>query len=247
VTIDVATAWIWTVLLCAARLLPVLAFTPILNGFRVPVPVRIFIILGLAAGMSGVATAAAPTLPTDGLELGWLVASELLLGAVMSFGVHTAFGAVSFAGRLLDLQTGYALGSIFDPLTKTASSVLGSALGVLAVAMLFTMDMHHVLLRMVSHTLQVMPIGSGLQEFGVEVLIRQVSTMFSLGLSMAAPVVFLLFLFDVGMAAMSRSVPQLQVAFLSVGFKMVMALMFLVSLSSGWAYHLETLFGRMLG
>jgi flagellar biosynthetic protein FliR len=54
--------------------------------------------------------------------LGSLVASEVLLGAVMSFGVHTAFGAVSFAGRLLDLQTGYALGSIFDPLTKPPAS-----------------------------------------------------------------------------------------------------------------------------
>jgi flagellar biosynthetic protein FliR len=245
VSIEVATAWLWSVLLCAARLLPVLAFTPILNGFRVPVPVRIFIILGLAAGMSSVAETAA-ALPTDALRLGWLVASELLLGAVMSFGVHTAFGAVSFAGRLLDLQTGYALGSIFDPLTKTASSVLGSALGVLAVAMLFTMDMHHVLLRMVSHTLQVMPIGSGLQEFGVEVLIRQVSTMFALGLSMAAPVVLLLFLFDVGMAAMSRSVPQLQVAFLSVGLKMVMALMFLGSLSLAWGAAFSKAFEKMV-
>ena len=73
--------------------------------------------------------------------------AEVTIGALMAFGVFAAFAAFSFAGNALDLQIGFSLANIFDPITRSQSPLLAAIFGMIAVALFFTMDAHHTLLR----------------------------------------------------------------------------------------------------
>lgn len=243
--VDATLAPLWLVLLCSLRVLPVLVLTPLLGSMPVPALLKGMIVLTLAAAMAGLAGEAALPLPTDPLSLAVLALTEFAIGGIMSIGIHAVFGAIALAGRMIDLQAGFGMGSVFDPLTKRAASVMESALGMLCIVVFFSLDMHLVLLRMLAESLHSMPLGSGAFDIDLGELIRRSSVLFSLGLAFAGPVVMLMFLFDLGLAVMSRSVPQLQVVFLGLGIKLAVAIAFVATLAVTWGDGFRRLFLMM--
>ena len=60
--------------------------------------------LMLAVCMVGTSSLTAAQVPTDLVALAFMAMGELLMGAIMAFGIFTAFGAFSLAGRLLDFS-----------------------------------------------------------------------------------------------------------------------------------------------
>jgi flagellar biosynthesis protein FliR len=234
-SIEVSAAWGWSLLLCGMRLLPLLAFTPLLNGFTVPQRVKTVLIMVLAACLvsaTGVPQAGPP--PGMGAVVKALV-MEFLAGSAMSLGLQAVFAAYSLAGGLIDLQMGFALGAIYDPVSRKASPLLSSALGTMALTSFFSLDLHHDVLRAFAQGLLTAPLGMATMPLGIEQLLERFAGVFALGLAMAAPVVFLLFLVDLGFAVMSRSIPQLNVLFLGIPVKILLGLAGLSLLLPHWA------------
>lgn len=234
-SIEVSAGWIWLTLLCTVRLVPLFAFTPLLSGFPVPHRVKVLLLLTLACSMVSMSSGGPPPPPGDLASVLRALAGEVLLGAIMGFGVHAAFAAYSLAGGVMDVQMGFAIGTVFDPVSRRASPLLASALGTMAITSFFSLDLHHDVLRAFASGLQSAPPGSGLQPLPMELIVDRFGSIFVFGLSMAAPVVFLLFLLDVGMAVMSRSIPQLNVLFLGMPVKIVLGVGLLALLLPHWS------------
>lgn len=246
-SIQIGLQWPWAVLLCSMRLLPVLLLTPIMSSFGVPSNAKVLLLLGLSAAMASTAATAPVELPIDAMSLAGMAAAEFATGWLMSLGVHLAFGAVSLAGRLLDLQSGFGLGAVFDPLTKRPASVFESSLGMVAVVTFVTSGMHLALIRLLAQSLVEVPIGSAVLMPEAMAIVRNAGLMFAFGLAFAVPVVVMLLLFDLGLAVLSRSVPQLSVVFLAIGVKLTVALLMLSALASGWGFGLRRIFGLIVG
>ncbi|WP_284620602.1 flagellar biosynthetic protein FliR [Aquabacterium humicola] len=245
--LELGLAPLWLVLLCSFRVLPVLVLTPLLGSFPIPALIKTMIVLVVSIAMTGFTGSTHVPLPADVLGLGAAALSEFTLGGLLSIGIHAVFGAVSIAGKLIDLQAGFGLGAIFDPISRRSATVMQSALGMLCVVVFFSMDMHLVLLRMLAESLHTVPLGSGPFDVDVGELIRRSSTLFALGLAFAGPLVMLLFLFDLGLAVMSRSVPQLNVTFLGIGIKIAVAIVFIATLASTWGDAFRRLLSMMAG
>lgn len=244
-TIQFGFQWPWAVLLCTFRLLPVLVLTPMMSSFGVPATVRVLLLVGLASAMASTAATTPMEFPTSALALGSMAVCEFATGWLMSLGVHLAFGAVSLAGRLLDLQSGFGLGAVFDPLTKRPASIFESSLGIVAVVYFVTSGMHFSLIRVLADSLTEIPIGSAIHIPDAREVIRMAGLLFTFGFALAAPLVMVLLVIDLGLAALSRSVPQLSVVFLAAGPKLVVALVMLSSLSVGWGPGLRHIFGSL--
>lgn len=217
-------AWVTAVLLCALRLGAVLALTPVLTGIALPPRMTALLILALSAVLvaGGVAKPAAP--PADLLSLGLSALAELATGALLAFGIFTAFAAFSLAGKLLDIQIGFSVGSIFDPVTRTRSPVIAATLDLFAIAVFFAINAHHALLRGLSYSLERVPLGRMIDLADPALLARQFGLVFIHGLLIAAPVAFCLLLVDIGLAVLSRNIPQLNVFILSIPVKITVGL-----------------------
>lgn len=217
--------WSIGVLLLALRLGAVLAFTPPVGTASVPAPVRVAWIFALAAALT---PATDPSTAAPPPALGPLLAaalSELGLGAAMGLGLNLAFGAVSLGARLLDVQIGFGLGQALDPLTRQPTAVVTSALMQLALVAFFLLDVHLALLRGLQLSVQHVPPGASWSvERSLPLAAHQVAQLFSLGFSMAAPLVVGLLLLELCLGVIARQLPQLNALALSQPVKVLVGL-----------------------
>ncbi|WCM91100.1 flagellar biosynthetic protein FliR [Acidovorax sp. NCPPB 2350] len=217
-------AW-GTVFLPSLRIAVVLAMTPVLYGMPVPGRVRALLVLALS-GAFGLALA--PTVSWVPASFGELVQTafvEVALGATMALGVLLAFAAFSLAGNLLDVQIGFGIAQVFDPVGNRASPLLVSAFNYVAVMGFMLFDGHHVLLRALAYSFDVFPPGSAWSlAQAASPVFKQASGIFVLGFSLAAPVVFCILLVEFALGLVSRNLPQINMLVLGIPTKIVVGL-----------------------
>ncbi|WP_137939825.1 flagellar biosynthetic protein FliR [Chitinivorax sp. B] len=216
--------WATLALLCMMRLTGLLLLTPVLNGFSIPLRIRLFIVIGLSACLANISQDYSIPPLTDIVSLILLCATELALGGLMAFGIFTAFAAFTIAGRLLDIQIGFSVGSLIDPITKRQSPALASLFDLFAILAFFVSNLHHTLIRGFAASLEHAPLGQSVLPISPALLIKQIGVMFSQGLALAAPVAFCLLLVELGLAVLSRNIPQLNIFVISMPIKIIAGL-----------------------
>jgi flagellar biosynthetic protein FliR len=124
------------------------------------------------------------------------VLAELLIGVLLGLGVLVVLAALALAGRLIDVQIGFAIASVFDPVTRTSGNVLGSLVSLLGVTLFFVSDAHLQLVQLISRSIDLLPLGE-LPAFDDPMRpLLAAGSMFALGLALAAPVAVALLLTD---------------------------------------------------
>jgi flagellar biosynthetic protein FliR len=223
-TLRLDAAYLLTGFLIFLRISAVFMFTPLFSAFQIPMQFRLLFLIALAFVLLGALHVPSITAP---ITLGALVPMaiiEVLIGAILAFGVMAAFAAFQVGGRVLDYQIGFGLASVIDPQTREDSALLGTALHSLAVLIFFAVDGHHMVLRGLSYTLTQLPPGSGLFDFQIAPIVTHFGMMFVYGFSVVAPVILVLLLVDVGMALISRNMPQVNVFIIGMPVKVLVGL-----------------------
>ncbi len=222
--LDLSAPWLSAVALLALRVAAVFLMTPILYAISMPAMVRVFIVLGLSIALAGGLATAPVATPTAGAFI-QAAAAELALGATLGLGILLAFGAFTVAGHLLDVQIGFGIAQVFDPVSQRQLPILTSAFNQLAVLVFFLVDGHHALMRGLSYSLERFPLG-GVWSIGgaVEPMLRQVGGLFTLGFALAAPVAFCILLLELALGVVSRNLPQMNMFAIGIPVKIVVGL-----------------------
>jgi flagellar biosynthetic protein FliR len=201
---------------------------PVFGGMAMPAQFRALFVMAMAALMVVALHLPEPAaLPQNVPSLLVAALGELAIGAAMAFGLFAAFGAFQFAGKLLDIQIGFSLGTVFDPATRTQAPLLGSALNMLALVLFFTFEGHHMLMRGVAYSLERLPPGGWPAHWTLTPFVEQFGVMFIFGLVLIAPVMFAVFLVDVGLGIASRTMPQLNIFTVGIPVKIVVGMLVL--------------------
>lgn len=218
---DVDAVWVLSVFLVALRVGVLLMLSPVFTGLAGLVTVRVLLTLMLSAVL--VESVGRPPVPVA-MALGPIMLAalgEVAVGSVMAFGVYAAFGAFSLAGKILDIQSGFGIGSVYDPVTRAGAPLFATMFNMVAVVCFFSMDAHHAVLRGLAYSLQQVAPGAGWVSFDVAAAIRQFGLMFSLGVALIVPVLLCLLLVEVGLAVVSRVLPQMNVFIVLVPVKLI--------------------------
>jgi flagellar biosynthetic protein FliR len=218
--------WLTATLLIAARFGAIALVAPPIGARVVPAPVRVCLVLGVAAMLAGLpASRAGATMLAHSGGLMTAIASEVALGETMALGLLTGFAVFAFAARLVDVQIGYGVGQVVDPSTSQPVPVVTAALTQIALLLFFLLDGHHALMRGLVLSVEHFPPGRGWDvdaAFGP--VVRHMALLFSLGLAMLAPVVLTLVLVDLCLGVVARNLPQVNVLALGFGIKVVVGL-----------------------
>lgn len=237
------TGWLTVVLLLAARIAAVLLLTPILHAAALPTLARVLVAIGIACVIALPFAHDPAARPPQGLaELARSLLDEALIGATLGLGILMAFAGFALAGRLVDVQVGFGMAQVFDPLTRRRVPVLSSAFGLLAAVFFFLVNGHHAVLRGIAYSVERLPAGRGWMVAGAaDVVAREAAALFSLGFALAAPVVLGLLLLDVALGALSRSLPQMNMLVMGVPVKIAFGLFALAA----WAGTFGAPAGRL--
>lgn len=214
------------VLLVTLRLGPSLAFAPPFTLLRVPVIVRVLLAIGLSVWL----VSARQELTVQAAVAGPFVAlliSELLVGVGIALGLQLAFAAILWAGRAVDIQAGFGLAMLADPTTNAQTPLAGTILSYGAAAIFFSVGAQYDLIALWAASFDALPIGYTLLGADLAAVARFVSTLFLLAIGLVGVSMLAIFLADLVIAILSRTLPQMNV--LLLGFQ-VKAMIMLVTL-----------------
>ena len=215
--------WLLAALLLSARVAAATALVPVLGPAQIPGMARVIFAVALGA----IILAALPVQPVqiDSVaQLAVAACTEVVIGASLSLGFLAAYAATQVAGRALDIQVGFGIASVLNPSTRAAGSLLGSLLGMAAIAVFLALNGQQVLIRALAASAVSIPPGSLGYAPDWEALLRHSAVMFTYGAALAAPVMLALLLTDISMAVLARSMPLMNVFVLSFSVKVVLAL-----------------------
>jgi flagellar biosynthetic protein FliR len=236
------------VFLLAVRLSAIFVLTPVLQAFDVPVVARVLIVIALAFALAlGVDPALLPS--PRSFSTGGLIAAmctEAALGATLAFGVIAAFAAVSMAGRLIDVQIGFGLAQVFDPVTRRQVPVVQGAFDKLGVVLFFLVNGHHALMRGIAYSIERFPIGRAWPiDAAAPFVIKQVAALFGLGLALAAPVIVCLLMVELALGVVARNLPQMNMLVIGVPVKVVVGMAALALWLGGAGDAMNRIYGSI--
>lgn len=223
--------------LVLARVSPLFVVAPLFSSKMIPARVRGIIAVGLAIGLTGVATHG-QRIPTDPLLLGGLLVEQVLVGMGFALAIGALYAAVQTAGSLMDSIAGFSFGSQVDPLNGNPGGVLTELYGLVGAAMFIAIGGDAWTLRGLGRTFDLVPLTRGPKlgplVNGVE---QATASVLTSALEVAAPALLAVLITDVAFGMVSRAVPQVNV--FAVGFPMKVAVALAVVAASmpflgGW-------------
>ena len=231
---DVVSAWVAPTLLLGLRIAPVFSFAPPFTLVRLPALVRVLMALGIAASLASGAFGPAPVIDLAPGPLLVSAVRELLLGTIFVLAFQLAFAALYVAGRTIDIQAGFGLALLIDPTSRSQTPLVGTLFAYAAGLIFFAADGHLQLIRLFAASLEAVPLGTARLPETVAPLAAFAGFAFSTALGAAGATILMLFVADLAIALLSRTVPQMNV--LVLGFQVKTLLMLAVlALSFGVA------------
>jgi flagellar biosynthetic protein FliR len=204
-----------TFILVLVRTSVILLMLPIISSNQVPRPVR----FGLGLLVSFIIWRVVPPIaPLGGLgPLTAAVISQIFVGVVFGFISYLAFTGLQFAGEILDIQVGFSIVNVINPLTSQNVSVLGEFELALASLIFLIGNGHHLLFEGLAGSFTLVPLPFAAIQPGLQNdVIGFFTTSLLLVFQIAAPVGIALYVVNIGLALMARVAPQLNV--FAIGF-----------------------------
>jgi flagellar biosynthesis protein FliR len=176
-----------------------------------------------------------------------LILREILVGVLLGFIVYLFFTAVQTAGSFMDIQIGFGIANVIDPMTGASAPMLSNLKYMIAMLLFLSFDGHHYLIRAIIDSYQWIPLNNQLfsRIYDGQIsdfLFKSFSTVFYLALQLSAPVIAALFLTDVGLGLLTRVAPQFNVFVVGAPLKMIIGFFMLIFLFPELISQFHTLF-----
>lgn len=155
-----------------------------------------------------------PALPSSPLALALLVSSEILTGLFLGLICNMLISATHVAGMIFSFQSGISSAVIYDVTQASQGSLIGNLMGLLAVVLVFSTGLHHLMLRGITQSYSVFAPGQwpDMHDF-VETAARTVADTFLIALQVTTPLVVIGTLLFLGAGVLARLMPTMQIFF----------------------------------
>ncbi len=232
--------------LVVTRMVALVQIVPYMGGEAVPQTVK----MGLAIAMAILVYPAvwmqggAMAIPDGTFAIALLITKEVFVGVMLGFVCALAFEAIRMAGQIIDNTAGLTQATTMVPQLPERISPTSNFLYQLAIVFFFAVGGHRVFLWALTQSFQILPphefiaLGHGMDEVALVVL-RLTADAIALGVLMAFPVVAAIMLTNFFLALVNKSAPQINVFFLGMPLKAVLA-------SAVVLLSLEVILGRLL-
>lgn len=209
------------IILVSLRIAPVLAFAPPFTLLRIPVALRVLLALALAMALVEGQPAASLAALDQGRSLLTLAFGELLIGGAVALALQLAFAAIAWAGGVADAQAGFGFATMADPANQSEMPLAGTIFSYAAALAFFTSGGPYDLLALWHASLGLLPVGHGLVAGNMDALGALLGSVFTLALGLFGLVILVLFLLDLAIAFMSRTLPQMNMLLLGFQVKAI--------------------------
>ena len=228
-----------------ARILPVIALAPFFGARVLPHPVKITFALTLFVIFLPQLITVTKTPLEFNLLLVFYFFKELFVGFVIGFMISIPFSIVQNAGIIIDHQRGGASLMVNDPTIQNQSSPLGTLFNFVLIYIFFTIDGPFLLIDALVTSYEIIPPDALLNPaFFVKgsnfwsIQISLLNKLMIISIRLATPALLAILMTDVFLGIANRLAPQVQITFLGMPLKSLLAL---AVVCLGWTLFSEEL------
>ena len=215
-------------LLILVRISGFMVAAPIFSLRNVPMRVKTLLAIAFAVVVFHVVPYREVAYSTT-IEYAFVVITEMLAGLIMGVMANVAYYILSFAGQIIDQEIGFSMVNQYDPITSTQVTITGNLYTYAVMLMVVITNMHHYLIRAITDSFTVIPVGSVVVDFNIyEVMKRFVVDYFVLGFRIVLPIFASLLVVNTILAILARVAPQMNMFVIGLQLKVFVGLVVLV-------------------
>ena len=125
---------------------------------------------------------------------------------------------------MLDMQIGYSLGAVLDPLSGVSAAPISRFHQLMATVLLFTINGHVLIVRGFTRSVEAVPSGRVSIARFADQIVHVVATYFAAAVEIALPITAALFLAEVALGLVGKAAPALNVMVIGFAVKTFVAL-----------------------
>ena len=206
---------------CAAVVLAVLLF---------PVVVKLYVV----------------KVPATTLLFAFTVVKELFVGWLIGLVGYIVLSAVNMAGKIMDMQVGFAVVQMMDPTTQQQQGMIGTFLYNLTIIYFVITNGHHVIISALAESFRIIPLDSMVWNTSLPQLINDLTAgVFLNGMKIAMPVTFAILLTNVGMGILARTMPQMNIFVVGIPLQLTIGSGMLSMVLPFYILFLDVVFNEM--
>lgn len=141
-----------------------------------------------------------------------ICARELFLGLALGFFTRIFFFALSMGGEIVSISMGLSQGQIFNPMMGSMGNAIEQFYVAIGTLIFLTLNGHHMLLQGIVKSFSVAQLATNqinIESFAE--IVMKAQEFFIIGIRIAAPILISMIIVQVGIALLSRAVPQINV------------------------------------
>ena len=177
-----------------------------------------------------------------------MILEELFIGWLIGFVAFVAFTAINLAGKVMDMQVGFAIVNVMDPTSGQQIPLIGSFLYNLGIMLFLITNGHHMIIAALAESFRVIPLlGMQWSETFVNLIVDITAAVFTTGMKIAMPVTFAILLTNVGLGILARTMPQMNIFVVGIPMHIIIGLFMLSVIVPFYALFLDVVFNAMYG
>lgn len=236
-------------LLLLTRVSGIFIISPFFGSLNIPVYFRAaasfafaLVLFPVVDGVQGI-VAPATVLGYMGAAL-----TELLVGWLIGLVAYISFAAITFAGKVMDMQSGFAVVNVMDPTSGQQMPLIGSFLYNLAIIVFVVTNGHHMIISALFESFKLVPLlGADLDTSLALIIARFTTGIFFTGMKIAMPVTFAILLTNVGLGILARTMPQMNIFVVGIPMQLTVGMLILTMVLPFYVLFLGVLFDEMYG
>ncbi len=175
------------------------------------------------------------------IEYAAIVIKEAAAGLMIGYMANICINVLAFAGQIIDMQIGFAMVSLFDPSTRSQTTITGTIYTYFIYILLLISNMYEYVVRAVIDSFQLIPInGVNIDVNNIlELALRYTTDCFVIGFRIVMPFLTVIFVLDVILGVLAKVAPQMNMFVIGMQLKvfcgftvMIITVMLLPSVSN---------------
>jgi len=218
--------------------------SPFFNSRNIPAMVKAGLSMGFAWLLVPMVADAFPATPNMSIfPLFTAILGELVIGLTIGFTLQVLLGAIQLAGRFIDIQVGFGMARVVDPVTDVENTAMSQFLYISAVLIFLSINGHYYVITAVADSFKMVPPFT-VEAWGKPMLDQTLVLgwhLFNLGARIAMPVLTVLVTVNVVFGIFARLVPQMHVFIVAMPVKIMIGMIFvgiLISFMPGFLRNL---------
>ncbi len=239
--VEISTLFAFQFFLLFCRIGTAAMLIPGIGEAVVPPNIRVAFALAVTLIMMPILQPTLPAPPTAPAALGVMIAAEILVGLFIGGMTRILLSVMHIAGMIIAFQSSLASAIFFDPTQGAQGAAVGAFLNVMALALIFSTDLHHLMLAGIADSYTrfpptLFPIVGDFSNFASHL----VDSCFRTAIMISAPAIVIGLFLNLASGVMARLMPAMQVFFVLVPIQIWVAFAILaLSLTTAMLWYLD--------